>query len=81
MPKFKKPRITPIDAKLQEPLKSKMARIFPPDKPAPHLSVAKNKSLFIDMIDMGVRINKRQLRQIGKFSRPNRRGGPLSIGH
>jgi 4-carboxymuconolactone decarboxylase len=55
MPKFKKPRITPIDAKLQEPLKSKMARIFPPDRPAPHLylSVAKNESLFIDMIDMG----------------------------
>ena len=55
MPKPQQPRISPIDAKLQEPLKSNMARIFPPDKPAPHLyrSVAKNESLFIDMIDMG----------------------------
>jgi 4-carboxymuconolactone decarboxylase len=55
MPKFRKPRITPVDAKLQEPLKSKMARIFPPDRSAPnlYLSVAKNESLFIDMIDMG----------------------------
>jgi hypothetical protein len=83
MPKYKKPRITPIDAKIQEPLKSNMARIFPTDRPTPHLylSVENSDSLYIDMIDMGIRINRRQLRQIGKFSRQNRRGGPLSIGH
>ena len=48
-------RIKPINAKLQEPLKSKMAKIFPTDKPSPNLyrGVARNESLFIDMIDMG----------------------------
>ena len=55
MPDLKRPRIKPIDAKLQEPLKSKMAKIFPADKPSPNLyrGVARNESLFIDMIDMG----------------------------
>lgn len=48
------PRIEPISAELKEPLKSKMAKIFPPDLPAPSLyrTVARNESLFIDMIDM-----------------------------
>jgi alkylhydroperoxidase family enzyme len=56
MPEVKRSRIEPIDAKLQEPLKSKMAKIFPADKPSPNLyrGVARNESLFIDMIDMGV---------------------------
>lgn len=55
MREMKPPRIKPIDAKLREPLKSKMAKIFPPGKPSPNLyrSVARNESLFIDMIDMG----------------------------
>jgi len=55
MPQLKRPRIQPIDAKLKEPLKSRMAKIFPADKPAPNLyrGVARNESLFIDMIDMG----------------------------
>jgi alkylhydroperoxidase family enzyme len=48
------PRIEPISAELKEPLKSKMAKIFPADLPAPNLyrTVARNESLFIDMIDM-----------------------------
>ncbi len=48
------PRIKPISAELQEPLKSKMAKIFPVELPAPALyrTVARNESLFIDMIDM-----------------------------
>ena len=48
------PRIEPISAELKEPLKSKMAKIFPADLPAPSLyrTVARNESLFIDMIDM-----------------------------
>jgi len=48
------PRIEPISAELKEPLKSKMAKIFPSDLPAPFLyrTVARNESLFIDMIDM-----------------------------
>lgn len=47
-------RIAPISAVLEEPLKSKMAKIFPPELPAPALyrTVARNESLFIDMIDM-----------------------------
>ena len=55
MPERKTPRIKPIDVKLQEPLKSKMAKIFPADTPSPNLyrGVARNESLFIDMIDMG----------------------------
>jgi 4-carboxymuconolactone decarboxylase len=46
-------RIAPISAVLEEPLKSKMAKIFPPELPAPALyrTVARNPSLFIDMID------------------------------
>jgi hypothetical protein len=49
------PRIEPVDVDLQEPLKSKMAQIFPSALPSPNLyrSVARNESLFIDMIDMG----------------------------
>ena len=48
------PRIEPIRAELKEPLKSKMAKIFPAELPAPSLyrTVARNESLFIDMIDM-----------------------------
>ena len=48
------PRIKPISAELKEPLKSKMAKIFPAELPAPSLyrTVARNESLFIDMIDM-----------------------------
>jgi hypothetical protein len=48
------PRIEPISAELKEPLKSKMAKIFPADLPAPSLyrTVARNESLFIDMIDI-----------------------------
>jgi alkylhydroperoxidase family enzyme len=48
------PRIEPISPQLQEPLKSKMAKIFPEELPAPSLyrTVARNESLFIDMIDM-----------------------------
>ncbi len=48
------PRIEPISAELKEPLKSKMAKIFPAELPAPSLyrTVARNESLFIDMIDM-----------------------------
>lgn len=48
------PRIAPIDPTLGEPLKSKMAKIFPPNLPAPALyrTVARNEQLFIDMIDM-----------------------------
>jgi len=55
MPKTTNPRIEPVNVELQEPLKSKMAKIFPPELPAPNLyrSVARNESLFIDMIDMG----------------------------
>jgi len=47
------PRIQPVDVKLEEPLKSKMANIFPPSLPAPNLyrTVARNESLFIEMID------------------------------
>ncbi len=47
------PRITPIDVVLTEPLKSKMEQIFPPQLPSPNLyrTVARNESLFIDMID------------------------------
>ncbi len=54
MNKNKQPRIQPIDATLQEPLKSKMGQIFPEGIPAPSLyrTVARNESLFIDMIDM-----------------------------
>jgi hypothetical protein len=49
------PRIEPVDVDLQEPLKSKMGNIFPSALPSPNLyrSVARNESLFIDMIDMG----------------------------
>ena len=49
-----RPRIEPVDADLKEPLKSKMATIFPAALPSPTLyrSVARNESLFIDMIDM-----------------------------
>ncbi|MCG8435070.1 MAG: carboxymuconolactone decarboxylase family protein [Gammaproteobacteria bacterium] len=49
-----RPRIQPVDPVLQEPLKSKMAKIFPAELPAPSLyrTVARNESLFIDMIDM-----------------------------
>jgi hypothetical protein len=49
------PRIKAVDVDLQEPLRSKMARIFPQALPSPNLyrSVARNESLFIDMIDMG----------------------------
>lgn len=48
------PRIEPIRAELKEPLKSKMAKIFPAELPSPNLyrTVARNESLFIDMIDM-----------------------------
>ncbi len=49
----KEPRIQPVDVKLEEPLKSKMAKIFPPNIPAPTLyrTIARNESLFIEMID------------------------------
>jgi 4-carboxymuconolactone decarboxylase len=49
-----RPRIEPVDVDLQEPLKSRMATIFPSELPSPNLyrSVARNESLFIDMIDM-----------------------------
>ena len=55
MPKSNRPRIRPIDVRLQEPMKTKMAKIFPADMPSPNLyrGVARNESLFIDMIDMG----------------------------
>ena len=55
MTRTNKPRIEPVDVDLQEPLKSKMAKIFPSALPSPKLyrSVARNESLFIDMIDMG----------------------------
>ena len=55
MPQSNRPRIKPIDAVLQEPLKSRMAKIFPADMPSPSLyrGVAKNESLFIDMIHVG----------------------------
>ena len=48
------PRIEPVKVNLKEPLKSKMAQIFPATLPSPNLyrSVARNESLFIDMIDM-----------------------------
>ncbi len=48
------PRISPVDVLLQEPLKSEMAKIFPADVPSPNLyrSIARNESLFIDMIKM-----------------------------
>ena len=48
------PRIEPISSELKEPLKSKMVKIFPAELPAPSLyrTVARNESLFIDMIDM-----------------------------
>jgi hypothetical protein len=56
MPKTRNTRIEPVNVELQEPLKSKMAKIFPPGLPSPNLyrSVARNESLFIDMIDMGL---------------------------
>ncbi len=56
MSKLKHARIKPVDVKLTEPLKSKMAKIFPENIPAPALfrSVARNESLFIDMIDMNL---------------------------
>ena len=46
-------RIKPIDAALKEPLKSKMALIFPPSLPSPNLYriVARNESLFMDLVD------------------------------
>jgi alkylhydroperoxidase family enzyme len=48
------PRITPVDPKLAEPLKSKMAKIFPLPMPAPTLyrTVARNEALFMDLVDM-----------------------------
>ena len=48
-----RPRIEPVEVDLKEPLKSKMAKIFPAALPSPNLyrSVARNESLFIDMID------------------------------
>lgn len=54
MTAIKRPRIEPVEVDLREPLKSKMAEIFPPALPSPNLyrSVARNESLFIDMIDM-----------------------------
>jgi alkylhydroperoxidase family enzyme len=47
------PRIQPVDTRLEEPLKSKMAKIFPSDMPAPALyrTIARNEPLFIEMID------------------------------
>ena len=47
------PRIQPVDIKLEEPLKSKMAEIFPAEMPSPALyrTIARNESLFIEMID------------------------------
>jgi len=47
-------RIAPISTELDEPLKSKMAKIFPPGLPAPSLyrTVARNEKLFTDLIDM-----------------------------
>ena len=49
-----RPRIEPVDVDLKEPLKSKMSKIFSAALPSPNLyrSVARNESLFIDMIDM-----------------------------
>ena len=51
-----KPRIEPVDPDLQEPLKSKMQKIFPIPLPAPALyrTVARNEQLFIDLIDRRV---------------------------
>lgn len=48
------PRIEPISADLEEPLRSKMAKIFPAELPSPNLyrTVARNESLFMAMIDM-----------------------------
>jgi len=56
MTEIRQTRIEPVGVELQEPLKSKMAKIFPPELPSPNLyrSVARNESLFIDMIDMGL---------------------------
>lgn len=50
-----KPRIQPVNVALKEPLRSKMETFFPAALPSPNLyrSVARNESLFIDMIDMG----------------------------
>ena len=50
-----KPRIQPVNVDLNEPLRSKMAKVFPAALPSPNLyrSVARNQNLFIDMIDMG----------------------------
>ena len=47
------PRIEPISPELQEPLKSQMAKIFPEGLPAPSLyrTMARNESLFTDMIE------------------------------
>jgi hypothetical protein len=49
-----KPRIEPVDVELNDPLRSKMEKVFPAALPSPNLyrSVARNESLFIDMIDM-----------------------------
>ena len=50
-----KPRIQPVNADLNEPLRSKMEKVFPAALPSPNLyrGVARNESLFIDMIDIG----------------------------
>lgn len=49
-----KSRIKPIDAELNDPLKSEMEKIFPLPVASPILyrTVAKNESLFIDLIRM-----------------------------
>ncbi len=66
------PRIEPISAELEEPLKSKMAKIFPEEIPSPNLyrTMARNESLFIDMIDR---------RLIGRTGLLNRKTIPSNL--
>lgn len=47
------PRIAPVSPDLGEPLKSAMAKVFPLPLPAPMLyrTVARNESLFIDLVE------------------------------
>jgi alkylhydroperoxidase family enzyme len=47
------PRIAPVGPEMAEPLKSAMAKVFPLPLPAPALyrTVARNESLFIDLVE------------------------------
>ncbi|MGB8330433.1 MAG: carboxymuconolactone decarboxylase family protein [Polyangiales bacterium] len=50
------PRIAPVGPDLGEPLKSAMAKVFPLPLPAPMLyrTVARNESLFVDLVERRV---------------------------